>query len=129
MRGGRSKRKGMGLRGTDTGLRPPPLHFLFHFPSSFLLMLPLLPPLVSFFFFIEVYTYMHTPRIEPILLLIQKANRNIFIIMIKSYWYLINNTLPLPFPEALRLIFILFFYLPSREPLLYKNAFAETSSS
>lgn len=35
MRGRLSEGKGMGLRGTDTSLRPPPpLHFLLHFLSS-----------------------------------------------------------------------------------------------
>lgn len=64
MSGGRSEGKGMGLRGTDTSLRPPPpppLHFLFHFLSS--LNAPSLPPfsLVSRTVFLhrgQTYTHM-----------------------------------------------------------------------
>lgn len=49
MRGGRSERKGMRLRGMDANLRPPPpKHFLFHFLSSPSLPLSLL--LTSYLF-------------------------------------------------------------------------------
>lgn len=69
MRGRLSEGKGMGLRGTDTSLRPPPpLHFLFHFlsslnapslPLSLLSVLPLRLPGG------QQQTHMHTPVVRP----------------------------------------------------------------
>lgn len=124
MRNERRVERGMGLRGADTSLRPPPpLHFLFHF-------LLLMPPLCPFhfcqpyLFFIEVNatltcTHQCSGRQSAIMISHVLANQ---LLILSQLINLHINFDPFPGHE------VCFYFLPSRKPWKSRNLIAITKT-